>query len=311
MKKRTKQRKQKYKQMQKVMLKDENLYLKTTNHTVKGNCSPATNDKTKQTCFTDPDLMLLKRLWNSKHVLRQIDTNNPTEIWKLLNFYLSKKCKKESCWLKQSFVDSNVRSNIANSSLAPFAPKEWKKNPNEWISSDEIIEVMTQYETKYKCFKFIGPTPIDFDKKLRHGECVWEEMCHFNLKNYMKKGKTKFGISINTDTYEGDGEHWVSLFINTKNKEIFYYDSAGMRIPSQVKRFVDRVIGQGKELGIEFTFGETYPVSHQYKNTECGVYSLFFLIHMLEDKITSDYLKTHVIKDEYIETFRKIYFNHD
>jgi hypothetical protein len=32
---------------------------------------------------------------------------------------------------------------------------------------------------------------------------------------------------------------------------------------------------------------------------------------MLEDKITGDYLKNHVLKDEYMQNFRKIYFNKD
>jgi hypothetical protein len=96
-----------------------------------------------------------------------------------------------------------------------------------------------------------------------------------------------------------------------KKKWIFYYDSAGSNIPIKVKRFVDRIINQAKQLGIVIKFDQNYPLAHQYKNTECGVYSLFFMIHMLEDKITCDYLKTHVIKDEYIETFRNIFFNKD
>ena len=43
--------------------------------------------------------------------------------------------------------------------------------------------------------------------------------------------------------------------------------------------------------------------------TECGLYSLYFIVHMLEDKLTEHYLKTHVLKDKYMEKFRKIYFN--
>jgi hypothetical protein len=30
---------------------------------------------------------------------------------------------------------------------------------------------------------------------------------------------------------------------------------------------------------------------------------------MLEDKITGHYLKTNILKDEYIEKFRKVYYN--
>jgi hypothetical protein len=30
---------------------------------------------------------------------------------------------------------------------------------------------------------------------------------------------------------------------------------------------------------------------------------------MLEDKTTDHYLKTHILKDEYMQKFRKVYFN--
>ena len=76
-------------------------------------------------------------------------------------------------------------------------------------------------------------------------------------------------------------------------------------------KFVNNVTEQGKQLKtpIHFTFDQNYPVEHQYGNTECGVYSLFFIVHMLEDKITGHYLKTHILKDKYMEKFRKIYYN--
>ena len=44
---------------------------------------------------------------------------------------------------------------------------------------------------------------------------------------------------------------------------------------------------------------------------ECGMYSLYFIIHMLENKISSNYLKTHKLDDKYVEKFRKLYFNDD
>jgi hypothetical protein len=101
------------------------------------------------------------------------------------------------------------------------------------------------------------------------------------------------------------------LFINIKKKTIFFFDSAGDAIPSQIKKFVDTVIEQGSKLTnpIHFKFDQNYPVEHQYDNTECGIYSLFFIVHMLEEKITGNYLKTHILKDKYMEKFRKVYYN--
>lgn len=200
--------------------------------------------------------------------------------------------------------------------FAPKYPEKWKSNPNEWLSSVDISNVMKQYEAKYKCFDFIGPTPIDFDSKDTSSsseQCVWKDLCSFNLADQIKSGKTKIGIIFNTDDHTGGGEHWISAFINIKKGEMYFYDSAGDKVPEEIKKFSDRVIEQGKKLSppITFTFDENYPVSHQKSTTECGVYSLYFIVHMLEDKITAHYLKTHKIKDAYIEKFRKIYFNYN
>jgi hypothetical protein len=80
-------------------------------------------------------------------------------------------------------------------------------------------------------------------------------------------------------------------------------------------KFVKMVQKQGAELTtgkkIVFKFDQNYPVEHQYGNTECGIYSLYFIVHMLEDKHTAEYFKTHIMKDQYMEKFRKVYFNQD
>jgi hypothetical protein len=83
-------------------------------------------------------------------------------------------------------------------------------------------------------------------------------------------------------------------------------------IPKQIEKFVNTVIEQGNTLShpIKFKFDQNFPVEHQYGNTECGIYSLFFIIYMLQDKINGHYLKTHIIKDKYMENFRKVYFNY-
>ena len=103
------------------------------------------------------------------------------------------------------------------------------------------------------------------------------------------------------------------MFINIKKAQIFYFDSAGDAIPRQIKKFVNTVKKQGMALPagekIDFKFDQNYPVEHQYGNTECGIYSLYFIVHMLEDKLTTEYLKTHILKDEYMNKFRHIYFN--
>jgi len=277
------------------------------------NCSPDPNKKKKSySCLNDDTLIKLRNLWNARHPDAKIKANNPKLIWVQLKNYLAGSCNKESCWLKQKFVEGKLQSELKES-FAPVSPKEWKKNPNEWLSSVDIINVMKQYEKAYTCFEFMGPSPIDYDTVKLYGECVWEELCHFKLENQIKKGKTKIGIIFNTDPHYKGGSHWISLFINIKKGVIYFFDSVGDKAPERVMKFVNMVTEQGKQLEkpILFQFDQNYPVEHQYGNTECGIYSLYFIIHMLQDKINGHYLKTHILKDEYMQKFRNIYFNQE
>ena len=273
-------------------------------------CSPKTQ-RNGFSCFGDDDLNKLKNLWNARHSDTKILTNDSKEIWTNLKQNMSNVCNKESCWLKQQFMDnSKIKKELTNA-FAPEAPKNWKKNPNEWLSGMDILNVMKQYEKTYKCFDFIGPSPIDFDTIKMYGECVWEELCHFNLEKEIKKGKFKIGVIFNLDPHTKGGSHWVSLFINVKKASIFYFDSAGESIPRRIKKFVKRVTSQGTQLKtpIDFHFDQNHPTEHQYGDTECGIYSLYFIAHMLEDKHTENYFKTHILSDKYMEQFRKVYFN--
>jgi hypothetical protein len=292
----------------KLNRKRKNVTLKK--HFVKLNCSPKNKNNTNYTCFSNSDLYKLKDMWNARHPDRPINTKNTKQIWILLKEYYATICNKESCWVRQMTKNTKQEQELLDA-FAPESPKEWKKNPNEWLSSIDILQVMNQYEKKYKCFDFLGPSPIDYDTHKLYGKCVWEELCHFDLVKHLQKKYNKIGIIFNLDPHYKGGSHWVSLFINIKNKTIFFFDSTGEQIPPQINKFVNTVIEQGKQLPkpINLKFDQNYPVEHQYGNTECGIYSIFFIIHMLEDKITGHYLKTNILKDEYIEKFRKVYYN--
>lgn len=274
-------------------------------------CSPKSKDEINDfSCYTNKSLYKLRDLWNARHPDAKITSNSSKEIHEQISKHLSGICNKESCWLKQKSQFGKVDSDVADS-FAPESPPDWKKNPNEWLSSLDIINVMKQYEKAYKCFDFIGPSPIDFDTKKLYGECVWDELCKLSIKDQLKNGKTKIGIIFNTDPHNKPGEHWISMFINIKKKKIFFFDSTGDKPPKQIMVLVDRIIDEGRNLTpkINFEFDSNEGIEHQYGNTECGIYSLFFIVHMLEDKFTSSYLKTHILKDKYIENFRHIYFN--
>jgi len=300
----------------------KNIKSNKTRKIQKMNCSPLVQGKTvsKDSCLTPSILYKIKKAYNNHHLTDPITKTNPYELWVELKDRLTL-CSKEECWLKQ-IEDIELRENINTHIFAPKQPPEWKDDKNAWLTNFDIMDVLEQYEDKYKNFKLIGTTFIDFDSKMKRSNyCVEEELCKFSLKQHIDNKITKIGIVFNLDKHTERGSHWVSMFIDIKEKFIFYFDSAANKTPVEMVRLVNRIKEQGKQLKkpIYFKYYENYPLEHQMGNTECGMYSLFFTITMITGKTDDvkfnnkqekiDFFKKHRIPDIYVEKLRSLYFN--
>lgn len=206
-------------------------------------------------------------------------------------------------------MDDKTAKNLMNYTFAPEAPPSWSKNKDEWLSSTDIEKVMRQYENAYPCFEFLGPSPIDFDEHLAYGECVWEELCKFDLEEFVKRDKFKIGMIFNLDKHYQPGSHWVSLFVNLKKGYIFYFDSTGTKAPPEIKKLVNTIISQAKKFNNNLRYIENNR-QHQKGNNECGMYSLFAIATQLKDhRNPEDFLKGGQIKDHSMNELREKYFN--
>ena len=165
---------------------------------------------------------------------------------------------------------------------------------------------MKQYENVYKRFEFLGPSLIDYDTHMHNGDCVWEDLCEFNLKETMDKGINKIGVVFNLDPHYKSGSHWVCLFVNCKKQFVYYFDSYGDVTPTQIRKFARKVQDQSAKLGKKFKFSYNKK-RHQFKNSECGMYCLYTIIQLLKDKSTKIFNKS--IPDKKMENLRKEYFN--
>jgi Ulp1 protease family, C-terminal catalytic domain len=285
------------------------------------NCNPGVKGKTpnSETCLTTDALEKLKLAYNKENPANKIESAEPTQIWADLKDRMTT-CKREDCWLNV-IKDPKQREELDDQLFAPDMPKEWKHKPNTWLSNFDIMAVLEQYEKSHEHFKMIGPTPIDFDEKPsdKGGKCVWQDLCTFSLKHCLDEKKTKIGIIFNLDKHDQEGSHWISLFIDLDEWFMFFLDSAGETMPNEVKKLVKRIVKEGKGLGKKFKVYQNHPLEHQMGNTECGVYSLFFIITMLtgeadgkklttlQDKVS--FFKKTRIPDKYIQKYRKVYFN--
>jgi hypothetical protein len=341
--------------------------------TQKINCSPSVENKTvnSSTCYTPDVLIKIKDAYNKSHSKDEyIPWSNPQEIWRTLNKRLVN-CAKEDCWLS-TIKDKQLAQELKDVIFAPEHPPEWLKNPNEWLTDLDISNVMKQYEKTYSNFKFIGPSPIDFDSRVERGElpwadpgdstdkvCVWEELCHLNLAKLLKRGITQLGMVFNLDRYDEPGSHWVSLYVSLGTQDIlkktnggtsnisiqwpsggstphhkefesqfvFYFDSTGREATPEIVALIKRIEEQCQQLKppIKIKSYNNNGQDHQKSNTECGMYSLFFIITMLTNKMEDKdapngelelgfdekiaLFRDAIIPDKYVEIYRHKYFN--
>jgi hypothetical protein len=286
------------------------------------NCNPVVKGKTAvgDSCFTPDVLAKLKTSYNKHHPETPIRGSRPQKVWIELKDRMSK-CSKEDCWLNV-IDDPAERKKIDEYVFAPDHPDEWKRDPNAWLSNFDIVNVLKQYERKYANFKIIGPTPIDFDSRgVDDKTCVWQELCTFSVKHMVDAGKTKIGVVFNLSKSTEDGTHWVSLFIDLDEHFIFFFDSTGASIPAEIEVLVNRVRKQAVDAGLpELEYLDNRGIEHQKSNTECGMYSLFFVITLLTGEMEGgrklstrtkkiNFFRKTIVSDKFVGQYRKKYFN--
>jgi len=279
----------------------------------KNHCSPKAFNNNNNTCLNRKLLEKLAVILNQNPNCEKIDKNShDDELYKKISNNMSKisDCKSEHCWLTVQDIVHKLKSNEIeefNEQFKPKMPEDWKSKPNEWLNTSDIDNVMEQYEKYDNEFEYLGAHPIDAQK------CsVSKEVCKINIKNLMKKNKNKIGIIFNTDYSTGPGEHWVSFYADLKGRNrkkkpgLYFFDSVADEPQKEIFDLVDRLKKQGKRNGIKLDFFYN-DIQHQKKNTECGIYSLYFLISMLHNVDFKKFVKK-IKNDEFMEKYRKIFY---
>ena len=281
-------------------------------------CAPHIREEYKEsgkcpnTCFDREALLKISKAWN------QDNPQNPINIYKTISNTILKnnidtklrdKCKDEWCWIQQEFIKRLRDDEILRDTFIPTMPDKWYQHKTEWLNTLDIDSVLSQYEIKHPDFMFIGPVPIDFDEKINFSSCVADELCKINLKKLSDDDIRKVGVVFNLDTHDKPGSHWVAMFCDMNKKGIYYWDSYGYQAPRQVKKLMKRLKKQGQDLNIDFKIKEN-DVRHQYKNSECGVYCINFIVNLLEGKSFEQYIKKR-IPDNTMNNMRKKYFIKD
>jgi hypothetical protein len=259
------------------------------------NCAPNTKGSDDYTCFKRDELTEIaaafNRLGNQKPI--DIETKNKRELWKSINKRLQNVCNKEWCWAEQEFVslipDKGLQQKIRHFTFKP----RWTKGRFSWLDTTDINLVLQQYEDKYngESFKFLGALPCDFFTQV--------DMNYSDLTTYQR-----VGIVFNLDKHNQRGSHWVAFFIDNTAKTLEYFDSLGDAPNGYIKRFIKTLRSQKKFSDYNILVNR---MVHQRQNSECGVYSIYYIIQRLRGKDFRTLIQT-AIPDSKMNRFRKHIF---
>ena len=236
-----------------------------------------------------------RKVYNSEHEDKIKDSD---DVWTELKHKLHSKCKT-----------GRVECIVAHLMNKPKAPQSWMVNPTEWLSSIDIENVEKEYMKLFKKYKFLGCIPIDFDLKSKTGKCLVNFLCSLKIKDLISQGFYQYGIVFNTDKHDGPGQHWFALYCDIRPEleygRITYFDSYANKPESEIKVLMSRWKTEIDSLNL---FKKPMELSrnttkHQFKDSECGMYSLYFH-HCCLLEIPMD----ERIPDEVINKFRQLLF---
>jgi len=268
-------------------------------------------------CFSLEALQEIAQNYNSNIKNKKINYEKLTkkELVTELNNKLSNVCSEQTCWLKLDFVKKIDNDEIHNNTFRPEGPKK----KYDWLNTLNINDVIEQYHSLYPDFLFLGAVPYDFEDLPVLG------ISNIDFDKLEKENKIKIGLVINLDEHYKSGSHWVGLYVDLQKYQIYYIDSVGKKPKTRIKKFITKVFKYmykkkfNKSINFNNITNSKYTkylnnfdirynnLQHQYENSECGVYSIYFILELLKGN-TFDNIITNRVPDEMVNKYRSLFF---
>lgn len=234
-----------------------------------------------------------------------IETLNPSKYKKYLVKQFRKRldniCDDQKCWVKQSFIkrlDGQIKDELLNNTFRPKGPQ----GQFTWLNTININQVFDQYMKAHNDFKFFGAVPIDFDDLDDY------ELKNLDFKKLFDNGIHKIGVIFNLDEHYKSGSHWVALYSDLKAGQVYFSDSYGIRPEKRITKFMRRIASFINDNITKNPVVDYNKTRHQYGNSECGLYSISFILRMLRGD-SFEQITGKPIADEEINKCRKYYFS--
>jgi len=266
------------------------------------NCAPGNCSKDNVSCYSKEQLIKIAKALNEKRKSTiKIAGKTKKQIWEQIQKTLISECTYEWCWLDVPEIKTLKDKKLKDDVFKPPMPEEWSKNKFTWLTTTDIYKVMKQYEKAYKNFKFFGPVPVDCPKE------IYCELTDINLNKLSKKGIEYVGVVFNLDRHDQSGSHWVGLFCNIKKRVISYYDSTATKPPEYIRYFINMLKSSLNTINKDKILYNYNRKKHQFGGSECGIYSMNFIIESLKGKTMED-LQKKDITDYSVNVLREYFY---
>ena len=290
-------------------------------------CSPERKKQRKKgivadTCLTEKEIRDVAKWYNARvrKSTEPLIKGTVVSILDELHRRLGTTHGEEYAWINCGVVPttSEIGARLKQA-FRPMMPRSWIANDRTWLSNFDIEKVMSQYEEATSDFWMVGVFPMDFAHVLDDGRCVSMEMCGLSVREMRTRGKTQAGIVLNLDKHDQDGSHWVACYIDilptSPNYGFFYYDSVAKPAPPEVADFAFKIKkekereddGAHKKQQRAFRFAQNTE-RRQFQNTECGIFTMFFLVCCLSRDIDFETICREMGNDDDLHTLRSIFF---
>jgi len=221
-------------------------------------------------------------------------------------------CNTEECVLKQYDIKEYISPHIIEENIQKNFKPEGPKCNKEWLSNINIDNVLSQMKKKYENKRFLH-IPFQMRDFMKNNT----ELAQLNWSKMYNNGYRTFGTVINTDYSTGNGIHWFAIFGDFQPENdyytIEYFNSSGELPLPEISFWMKKLRNeleeddQFKNSGKEIKDIIVTRIINQKSSSECGLYSLYYIISRL-DGIPFTWFKTNRVPDEKMYLFRQYLF---
>ena len=219
-------------------------------------------------------------------------------------------CDDERCVLQKLIpkIGENIVRGELKTNFKIVGPTD-----NKLLSNVNIDDTLTQWITKFSTFFPYNFNMLNYASYAYRNQRTVNEPDTLATKKFSdlyNKGSRTMACVINSDTYQGNGKHWMALFADARGDKwtVEFFNSSGNPPAPEWVNWLVKTKAAMEEFNPNVAIVKASSFRHQQSRTECGVYSLFYIWARLQGTPV-EYFRANPIPDQLMLEFRQHVFH--